>query len=665
MALIRALRAAGLAPPAAVATLQEAGFASIADLAYLAADDAASIGLSEQREWAASQMGSVATQARVKGLAVVRLESAIVQQDSRAAVDIATATATPPPPASPASSASCSTMPAVQYVSKSARARARSRTPLPRRRTSQADQSAPTQPADGDRDVMMKLFNAAVMCRPCCRDHERRIQAEAAKLETSTVLSRVAIALKFMRSVNAADLKVEEVSLIFISSYIGDVAGMDMPIHTWYAIRWWAVVIGVTWTMPPVPLRRMRDGAIQEEVQAVAADPELVIRLELVAKQLEARNDWRLGAVLGAVLMSAACVRFRHLQRSSLALITPTMMCGRCYRGKARVRGVRPAFEWRTPTVTLTDVPCVWMLWERWNAKARLYPDGLHSVVLDFSSGQILSLAAFHGAIRSVAEEFNLTTSPESITSYSFRRFQPTLADVRLAPHEEKMAIGGWREQCATAEGRGPIQRSSMPARYADRRAETEAAVKCFQLKLARACSAQCRTVAGSPLTWDVIRTWYAEVQPVLVDDLRRQAADAAVLKRLEMSVAAGAESFAERVKARSFSYGAHRIPMAQPSDGDRGKLQSAHVMHAAEPPEPTERVRWIRSMLPNRKWHFESHQRWLPLCSLRGGRVVTEPRESGVDLRLAFAGGAPCDKCIAQLSPALRKSVDVFLGKF
>ncbi len=665
MALLRALRSAGLAPPAVAATLEEAGFASIADLAYLSAEDAATVGLSVQRDWAVMQMDAVATESRVKALAVVRLESAIIHRDARAAAETSAAPPAPPTSSPSASSSSRVVLPVVKKVDGPAKLRARSRTPLPRRRCMLDGQAAPRRPADGDREVASKVFSAAVACRPECRDDEKRIHAETLKLESSTVLSRLAIVAKFMRSVNAAELGPEDVTSDFIASYVGDIVGMDMPIHTWYAVRWWAGVIGVAWRMPPVPTRRPKDGEIQEEVQAIAADPELVIRLELVARQLEARNDWRLGAVLGAVLMTAACIRFRHLQRSSLALITPTMLCGRCYRGKARVRGVRPAFDWRAPTATLTNVPCAKMLWERWNAKARLFPDGLQSVVMDFSSGQVLSLAAFHGAIRSVAEEFNLTDSPDTITSYSFRRFQPTLADVRLAPHEEKMAIGGWREQCSTAEGRVTMQRSTMPARYADRRAETEASVKCLQLMIARACSVQCRRDGAVPITWDVFRTWYSEIQAADVDGFRKQAAEAIVLKRSEMVVAAGAESFAEKVKARSFSYGAHRIPATVPAVDSVDKPHAEVKEPAADLSEPAERVRWIRSMHPNRKWHFESHQRWLPLCSIRGGRVVTEPRESGVDWRTAFAGGAPCDKCIAQLSPALRRSIDAFLGKF
>ncbi len=114
MALLRALRAAGLASPAAEAVLAEAGFETVADLAYVTAQDAADLGIAQEHAWATRQRDAVSAAARAKGLAVVRMESAIIQREAReAAAELAAArtsssstssittprTSAPPPPA--------------------------------------------------------------------------------------------------------------------------------------------------------------------------------------------------------------------------------------------------------------------------------------------------------------------------------------------------------------------------------------------------------------------------------------------------------------------------------------------------------------------------------------------------------------------------------------
>ncbi len=200
-----------------------------------------------------------------------------------------------------------------------------------------------------------------------------------------------------------------------------------------------------------------------------------------------------------------------------------------------------------------------------------------------------------------------------------------------------------------------------MPARYAGRRSETEAAVKILQCKLISACY-ECRRGGSDPLTWDVFRTWVTAVRPEFMTDLKQEAAGGVVIKRSEMLVAIGAEEVADRVKARSFSFGAHRIPQAGHGPSSVAGASKDGEPTVADASVPAIRIRWIRSLLPNRKWHFESHQRWLPLCSMRGGRVIAEPREDGISLERAFAGGAPCDKCLAQLPPARRGDLEAFL---
>ncbi|CAE8669858.1 unnamed protein product [Polarella glacialis] len=47
------------------------------------------------------------------------------------------------------------------------------------------------------------------------------------------------------------------------------------------------------------------------------------------------------------ILMLSACLRFAHLQRSTLLRVQDGCLVGTCTRGKRRVAGVRPPFDWR------------------------------------------------------------------------------------------------------------------------------------------------------------------------------------------------------------------------------------------------------------------------------------------------------------------------------
>ena len=61
---------------------------------------------------------------------------------------------------------------------------------------------------------------------------------------------------------------------------------------------------------------RGADGAVEPAAQALAAEPEVLLFLMATFTEMVKRADWRAGVLAGAFVISFACLRFRHLQRS-------------------------------------------------------------------------------------------------------------------------------------------------------------------------------------------------------------------------------------------------------------------------------------------------------------------------------------------------------------
>ena len=65
------------------------------------------------------------------------------------------------------------------------------------------------------------------------------------------------------------------------------------------------------------------------------------------------------------------------------------------------------------------------------------------------------------------------------LSSYSFRRCQPIIADIRNAPWEERLAVGDWKGESNPPSNAKPANR--MPIAFAGRKEESAEFVKLIQ----------------------------------------------------------------------------------------------------------------------------------------------------------------------------------------
>ncbi|CAE8626510.1 unnamed protein product [Polarella glacialis] len=172
-----------------------------------------------------------------------------------------------------------------------------------------------------------------------------------------------------------------------------------------------------------------------------------------------AAGDVRWMALVVAHVLSSGTMRQRHLQRSRLVKLTDTAAYFVRSKGKTKARD---AFNWSCPCFSIDGVNMMAM----WHQEVRRLSSAgteVRCLAFDLESGQPLAFAAMIAAWRSSFSVLN----PELITSYSFRRVSPTVANPISLPWELRLALGAWQE---SPGGPRAEHVNLMPVRYADNR---------------------------------------------------------------------------------------------------------------------------------------------------------------------------------------------------
>ena len=141
----------------------------------------------------------------------------------------------------------------------------------------------------------------------------------------------------------------------------------------WHVMAWYATKMGLQFpTTPMVHPFRMHE-LTHSGVQACELAPWELVNLVMMASH--AQGSYRL--VLAFMIQSAvSCIRYEHMQRSSLVRCGPDYLEFRCSQGKARRQGARPAYSWVTPEVS----------WQGWS---------LISTLRDFYTNELLPNCGF------------------------------------------------------------------------------------------------------------------------------------------------------------------------------------------------------------------------------------------------------------------------------
>ena len=194
-----------------------------------------------------------------------------------------------------------------------------------------------------------------------------------------------------------------------------------------------------------------------------------------------------------ALMPLVACLRFAHLQRSTQLRRQGPFLFGICTKGKSREQRVRKPFEWACPQDFLgqSDVfrSALLVLNDlrgRLQAEpAFVIPDlllGPSSSVGPDATWSIrpMSIAKFIALLRVFISQLCRVDTTQ-VTSYSLRRFLPTIAEIVRCPPEIAQHLGNWTESVSLKHA--PSSRMVMSQYYAHDKVATAADSKAALLQ--------------------------------------------------------------------------------------------------------------------------------------------------------------------------------------
>ena len=219
------------------------------------------------------------------------------------------------------------------------------------------------------------------------------------------------------------------------------------------------------------------------------------------------------------IFLLVGCVRFAHIQRSSLTQCSETGLEFFCNRGKARVRGVQAPFRWSMPRHGITGID-LYQVWSSIVLKAFGELTQLTFILPDFSPSRVtldkvrgLNAAAmplwkFVRMSRTLFRMLGLDCHHKgrsTALSYMSRRVLPTLADMSNFKPRELLAVGAWVDNKRPSM-QAISWRLAMPLRYSDK-------------KLLVARQLKSELVIAAQLAFNAWRTRYGDAAPTW-DDL-------------------------------------------------------------------------------------------------------------------------------------------------
>ena len=369
----------------------------------------------------------------------------------------------------------------------------------------------------------------------------------------------------------------------------------------------------------------------QPSQQAVVAEPCMIRAIWDAFREDVQLASWRRVLTAVAVCASVKPLRFAHALRSRPVARTKWWAAFWAYQGKVRTDGVvRGGFRWFVPLVTPTLRQAVDVLWTTWaqiwqSERRQQHPS--QCMVVDAHSLLPVKAAVFNRVLQECVAPVMKDANVHRCTSYSLRRFQPTLLDVRAADMPERMALGNWTSK----EGRAD---KVMPLRYSGAKVQAELQVGVVQALCTASMVQRCAT-------WEDCRLWWLSEGAANEKQWRQRFAD--LLQDSDIEWAAGSDFIAGHVCEPRFCVAGHAELAAKPA------VDSLSVGC----------VSWITSSRSAALLHmnFEGRPRCTWKQRQRRAKFKREPVVLDNLLEAVATGRAFCKSCLTWLSlPQLRE---------
>ena len=244
--------------------------------------------------------------------------------------------------------------------------------------------------------------------------------------------------------------------------------------------------------------------------QSVPPDPEILIMLDQEAVAKQYIDEERSAALDFARFAWMSCLRERHVQRSVLTKLGTHFLWGICTRGKNK-----PGFAWGAPRFTPTGDDLGGKVWAAWK-DASVAAGQARRYAMVGNSGEMVKSGEAAAVVRFLLDKNNVG-NPEIFTLRGMRRVQPTMLGQRMAPEQERIAVGDW-QGCTRRDG-GP-QIAPMPVLYDADKVRTAAFTKLVQVL----CLQEIARESQRRLDW---ATYGVELNALNIDEIYKEAEQA------------------------------------------------------------------------------------------------------------------------------------------
>ena len=374
-------------------------------------------------------------------------------------------------------------------------------------------------------------------------------------------------------------------------------------------------------------------------------------------KPIEMEAVWRLLRMASAgsqaphilmrlcLLLALAVVRYKHTCISRRLEFRERLVVFECSRGKRRVAGHRPPFQWAMPRLLEPGCDLAAPVLALLSEIERKLGSEITFVVPDVE-GPLKTLPAnptwlpvampysrWVAVLRAIAQalELPLELGAQLWATYTFRRLLPTIADV-IGLHEgHRQALGEWTEQVKASGSAATAAQPLMCHTYANNKVATAG-----ETKLMVACAI--------PLAMSLDPTASA------IEDLRRLRVSVSALDKY--SSALNLEP-SDPSAARPFSWG--QAPADVPS-------AASHVQEQLTQDTSDATLEWFAQAGAEARAHIQQSQgldgRRIPWCR-KGASFQKAASISGHGLQslLSFSPGV-CDVCLLRMPSDLAQLI-------
>ena len=412
-----------------------------------------------------------------------------------------------------------------------------------------------------------RLVNMIGNWAPATKIDEEDIKDRLCEFELGTLKARAAGLQQWCAWWAKNATASTEVVKSHLRKFFLDTEKVSMPVRRWVLMRWagqhllFPVLVGGE----DRPKRRIADKELKEQ-QAVAGDPELLLEFDELLSAMPDDDPLLVPGIVFLVLAHGT-LRYQHVQRSVLVGLDNHFLYGACTRGKGRT-----GFFWVSPRYGLAGKDFGGRLWRLWKScSERAVEKGgqaLGFLCFDVRNCLPLKPIEFQRAVQCLASRVVEEASVCMVTSYTARRYNSTLAEMREARPFESHALSNWH-----------MADASMPLRYAgDKEAATKVA-KLLHQRLAEKAATQAR-----PVTWAAMRSCIAnEDIPALRTAVVQELAE--VGERLTPPPAwlVGRVKLPRQLRFRRRQFGsmpsARILPIKEPKEQEVRRQQTASII--------------------------------------------------------------------------------------